>query len=811
MASSSVNPQVLFERARHHLRYTLGVRRERATPADLSRAFSLAVREDLLDGMFATEDTYRSRGVKRVYYLSMEYLMGRSLANNLANLGLLDTFRQAALEFGVDPTDLWEAEPDAALGNGGLGRLAACFLDSLATLGLPGYGYGLHYEYGLFRQEFVRGHQREAPDYWGALESPWLIRSTNEEFVVPVYGRLTDPIDDGIDQTAWMDWRLIVGVPHDMPIVGFGGRTVNTLRLFAAHSSRDFDIAIFNHGDYVNAVRQKAEDETVSKVLYPSDAVVQGKELRLLQEYFLVACALRDITDRFFAENKDARTLPDKVAIQLNDTHPALAVAELMRILMDEKSIPRETAWEMTRAVFGYTNHTLMPEALERWPVDLVARLLPRHMQIIYEINHFFLQEIAARWPGDVERQRRMSLIEEEPVKQVRMAHLAIVGSHAVNGVAALHSRLLRENLVPDFAEAYPERFQNKTNGVTPRRWLLVANPGLARLISSRIGEDWIVDSQQWSRLEAHVDDPEFLDEFERVKEVNKARLAHMVEKETGVAADTASMFSVLAKRIHEYKRQLLHALMIIDRYLRITEDGYVPPVARTFLVAGKAAPGYFLAKRIIRLIHGIAEVVNGDSRVNGWMRVAFVPDYRVSVAEVLLPAANLSEQISTAGKEASGTGNMKLAMNGALTIGTLDGATIEIRDAVGAENIFTFGHTARQLAVFEREGGYDPHEWPRRHPRLARVLEALAADRFACGEAGVDRPILESLLERGDPYFHLADFPDYVETEDHCEWAFADRRAWNQKAILNVARMGFFSSDRTIREYARDIWGLGA
>jgi starch phosphorylase len=806
-----LNPQALFERARHHLRYSLGVRRERATPADLSKAFALAVREDLIDGMFATEEGYRARSAKRVYYLSMEYLMGRSLANNLTNLRLFDAFRQAALEFGVDPHDLCAAEPDAALGNGGLGRLAACFLDSLATLGLPGFGYGLHYEYGLFRQEFVHGHQREAPDYWGALESPWLIRSTSDEFMVPVYGGIYDPIPDDVDQQAWMDWRLIIGVPYDMPIVGFGGRTVNTLRLFAARSSRDFDIEIFNHGDYIDAVRQKAKDETISKVLYPSDAVVQGRELRLLQEYFLVACAMRDITDRFLADFTDVRGLPDKVAVQLNDTHPALAVAELMRILMDEKGVPREDAWEITRAVFGYTNHTLLPEALERWPVELVGRVLPRHLQIIYEINHFFLQEVARRWPGDTDRQRRMSLIEEEPAKNVRMTHLAIVGSHAVNGVAALHSRLLRETLVPDFAEMYPERFQNKTNGVTPRRWLLLANPGLARLISSRIGEEWITDSEQWRRLEPHADDPAFLDEFEQVKEANKACLAQLVEKETGIVVDPASLFSVHAKRIHEYKRQLLQALLIIDRYLRIAEDGYAPPVARTFLVAGMAAPGYLLAKRIIRLIHGVAEVVNNDSRVNGSMRVAFVPDYRVSLAEVLIPAANLSEQISTAGKEASGTGNMKLAMNGALTIGTLDGATIEMRDAVGAENIFVFGHTARQLAALERERSYDPRDWVQRHPRLARVLEAIAADRFADGEPGVDRPILEALLDKGDPYFHFADFPEYVETEDHCEWAFVDRRAWNRMAVLNVARMGFFSSDRTIREYARDIWGLEA
>jgi len=804
-----VSPQVLLERARRHLRYSLGVRRERATPADLSNAFSLALRDDLIDGMFATEERHRAQGTKRVCYLSMEFLMGRSLTNNLVNLRLLDAFRSAALEFGVDPADLMETEPDAALGNGGLGRLAACFLDSLATLGYAGYGYGLHYEYGLFRQEFVRGHQHEAPDYWGARESPWLIRSTSDEFMVPVYGRIYDPIPDQVEQQAWMDWRLIVGVPYDMPIVGYGGETVNTLRLYAARSSRDFDIAIFNNGDYLNAVRQKDEDETVSKVLYPSDVQAQGRELRLLQEYFLVACALRDITDSFFRDHSDARQLPDKIAIQLNDTHPALTVAELMRILMDERGRPREEAWEITRAVCSYTNHTLLPEALERWPVDLLERVLPRHLQIIYEINHFFLKEVEARWPGDDERLRRMSLVEEAPVKQVRMAHLAIVGSHAVNGVAKLHSRLVRETLVPDFAEMYPERFQNKTNGVTPRRWLMVANPGLARLIESRIGDGWIADAEQWRRLENWAGDAEFLDEFATVKDTNKAGLARLLERETGVVADTQSLFSVHAKRIHEYKRQLLHALYIIDRYLRIAEAGYTPPVARTFLVAGKAAPGYFLAKRIIRLIQGIAGVVNADARVNGWMRVVFVPDYRVSLAEILIPAADLSEQISTAGTEASGTGNMKFAMNGALTIGTLDGATIEMRDEIGAENVFVFGHTAEQVAELKRRGDYDPREPVRRVPRLARVLDAIAADRFADGQPGVDRPILEALIEKGDRYLHLSDFEDYAAMEDHVEHAFVDRHTWHQKAVLNVARMGYFSSDRTIREYARDIWGL--
>jgi glycogen phosphorylase len=800
--------QWLYEHVCHYLRYTLSIRRENATAQDLTRAFSLALRERLIDGLNATEEAVRKRGAKRVYYLSMEFLIGRSLANNLTSLGLMQVFRDVAQRFGINTQQLFDAEPDAGLGNGGLGRLAACFLDSLATLGLPGYGYGLHYEYGLFRQELQRGHQREAPDYWGARESPWLIESAADSVMVPVFGQMSDPIEDDRFDPLWLDWKLIIGVPHDMPIVGYGGKTINALRLYSARAPLDFDITVFNRGDYVSAVRQQVEDETISKVLYPSDAVASGKELRLLQEYFLVACALRDIIDRHLRDHDDVRSLPAKVAIQLNDTHPSLAVAELMRILMDEKGLKFGEAFEITRAVCGYTNHTLLPEALERWPVSLVERVLPRHIQIIYEINHHFLEQVSARWPGDVERLRRMSLIEEGEERRVRMAHLAIVGSHAVNGVAELHSRLVRTTLVPDFAELYPERFQNKTNGVTQRRWLLSANPELAALITRSLGEGWITNADRWRALEPCADDAPFLADFERIKQQNKGRLARLVQAETGHTVDPESLFSVQAKRVHEYKRQLLHALAIIDRYLRISEDGYAPPMPRTFLVAGKAAPAYFLAKRIIRLIGGVAEVVNNDPRVNGFMRVAFVPDYRVSLAETLVPAANLSEQISTAGTEASGTGNMKFAMNGALTIGTLDGANVEIREAVGAENFFLFGHTAEEIDALRRDG-YDPRAELRRQPRLERIIRAIADNRFAGGEAGVDAPVLQALLDHGDRYFHFADFPSYIETEDRCERAYAERSRWNRMAVLNLARMGRFSSDRTIREYAREIWGL--
>ncbi|MCU0242733.1 MAG: glycogen/starch/alpha-glucan phosphorylase, partial [Vicinamibacteria bacterium] len=764
----------------------------------------------MIDGLFATEEAYRARRAKRVYYLSMEFLIGRSLANNLINLRVFDVFREVARDFGVNVIDVLEAEPDAGLGNGGLGRLAACFLDSLATLGLPGFGYGLHYEFGLFRQEIQSGHQREAPDMWGARESPWLVPAEADEVVIPTYGRMHDPISDDVRDPLWLDWNLIVGMPFDMPIVGYGGQTVNYLRLYAARAPREFDVASFNQGDYISAVRQQIEGETISKVLYPADLVASGKELRLLQEYFLVACAMRDIIDRFRDVEQDIRALPRHVAVQLNDTHPALVVAELMRILMDEKALPREEAFAITRAVCSYTNHTLLPEALERWPVELLERVLPRHMQIIYMINHFFMEDAAVRFPNDVDRLRRMSLIEESPEKKVRMAHLAIVGSHAVNGVAALHSRLVRESLVPDFAEMYPERFQNKTNGVTQRRWLLSANPGLARLISRRIGSKWITDAEEWRKLEPLADDDEFLMEFETVKASNKACFGYTVQQETGVSLDIESLFSAQAKRIHEYKRQLLHALYIIDRYLRIAEDGYIPPAPRSFLIAGKAAPGYFLAKRIIRLINGIADVVNKDERVNGHMRVAFVPDYRVSLAELLMPAVNLSEQISTAGTEASGTGNMKFAINGALTIGTLDGANVEIREAVGADNFFLFGHTTEEIAALRRDG-YDPRVWLRRQPRAERVIRAIAENRFAPREPGIDVPILQALVEQGDQYFHLADFASYVAAEEQCEQAYTDRREWNRRAVLNIARMGYFSSDRSIQEYARDIWQVAA
>lgn len=807
---TEINPTAVFERVRHHLRYSLGVRRENATGYDLFKAFALAVRQELLDRYYETEARNRETRAKRVYYLSMEFLIGRSLENNLIALGLYDVFTEAAREWNVDLSEILDAEPDAALGNGGLGRLAACFLDSMATLGIPGYGYGINYEYGLFRQQIRRGYQVEMPDHWGMEDSPWQVEIAKDMLFIPVYGRVEDATDrDGNYNPMWMDWSVLVGVPYDMPVAGYGGHTVNYLRLYAARASDEFDIQIFNQGDYIRAVEQKIESEKVSKVLYPSDAIATGRELRLLQEYFLVACSLRDIMERFRRDEDDIRLLPEKVAIQMNDTHPALSIAELMRMLVDERGLEWDLAWQITKATCGYTNHTLLPEALEKWPVELLERVLPRHLQIIYEINQRFLKEVERRWPHNPEMAARMSLIEEWPQRQARMAHLAIVGSHSVNGVAALHTELIKSKLVPDFYQLYPARFNNKTNGVTQRRWMKSANPALSKLISSRIGDGWITDLCELRALEQFLHDEEFMREFAQAKETNKLLLAQAVKRDTGVVVDPASMFGVLAKRIHEYKRQLLNVMYIIHQYFRIVEEGHQPACARTFMLAGKAAPGYFLAKLIIRLINGVAEVVNKDPKANSFIRVAFLPDYRVSLAETIIPGANLSEQISTAGKEASGTGNMKFAMNGALTMGTLDGANIEILEEAGAENLYIFGLTADQVNEHRLKGTYDPRAYLETHPELRRIVDAISGNLFCPGEDAVYTPLVHSLIYGGDPYFHFADFNAYAAAQEQAEADYRDSASWNRRALLNVARMGKFSSDRTIQQYARDIWKI--
>jgi starch phosphorylase len=609
----------------------------------------------------------------------------------------------------------------------------------------------------------------------------------------------------------WLEWRLIVGVPHDVHIVGFGGRTVNLLRLYSARSSHDFDMQIFNTGDYVNAVIQKINSEAISKVLYPSDAVPPGQELRLLQEYFLVGCAMRDVVARYQRDHQTFEDFPAKVAVHLNDTHPALAIAELMRIFVDERDLPWDTAWQITQSTMGYTNHTLLPEALERWPVALLERVVPRHLQIIYEINRRFLEHVASVWPGDRERVRRMSLIEEGESKQVRMAHLSIVGSHSVNGVSALHSRLVQNTLAPDFHALWPERFNNKTNGVTPRRWLVQANPLLTALISKAIGDKWITDLERLKELEPYANDSAFRQEFSAVKRSNKARLARLIADTTSTIVDPASLFDVQIKRIHEYKRQLLNVMRIVHEYLCLIEDGVQPPVPRTYVFAGKAAPGYWAAKQIIKLICSVGAVINGDPRAHGRITVVFVPDFRVSLAQAIIPGVDLSEQISTAGSEASGTGNMKLAMNGALTIGTLDGATIEMLESIGAENMFVFGLTAERVQAMREAGSYRPRDRYDGDPRVKRILNAFDSNLFCPKEGGLFHWIVESLLDRGDVYFHLADLATYFDAQLQVDEAFGRPATWVSKAILNVARIGRFSSDRTIKEYAADIWGIAA
>ncbi|MCE9533523.1 MAG: glycogen/starch/alpha-glucan phosphorylase [Planctomycetes bacterium] len=793
-----------------HMTHTLGIDPADMTPRDGFRALELAIRDLLVERMLATNQRYDRAGAKRVYYLSLEFLIGRSLDNNLINLGLRDICQEILAELKINLQDVEDREPDAALGNGGLGRLAACFLDSLATLGMPGYGYGINYEYGLFRQEIRDGRQVEMPDNWRTYHTPWEIERPQDAVMVPLYGRIEHGKDRaGNYNPMWLDWKVVIGIPHDMPIAGFGGRTVNFLRLFSARASHEFDMSIFNEGDYVNAVQQKVQTETISKVLYPSEIAASGRELRLVQEYFLVACAVRDIVRRYRRDHTDFDAFPDQVAIQLNDTHPTLTVAELMRVFVDESDLSWEKAWEITTSVCAYTNHTLMSEALERWPVYLLEYVVPRHLQIILEINRRFLDDVALRWPGDGERAGRMSIIEEGPTKQVRMAHLAIVGSHSVNGVAVVHSELIKSELVPDFNALWPERFNCKTNGVTPRRWLLAANPPLAELITATIGTDWITNLDRLRALEPSAREPGFSEHFRTVKRSNKLRLAQYVKKTLGDVVDCDSLFDVHVKRIHEYKRQLLKVLQIAHDYLNIVEDGKLPAQPRTYFFAGKAAPGYHTAKDIIRVIHEVAQVIKRDRRASGHIKVVFVPDYRVSLAEIIIPAADLSEQISTAGTEASGTSNMKFATNGAMTIGTLDGANIEIREEVGAENIFIFGLTVEEIRSQRAKGPYRPHEVYERNPAVHRVLDAFRNNRFCQDSPGRHQWIYDRLLEMNERYYHLIDLESYLGVHDEATRLYQDAEAWSAKAILNVARIGKFSSDRTIREYAGNIWKI--
>jgi starch phosphorylase len=804
---TGMGPETLERAVLDHLYYTRSKDEGSATPYDVYAAMSHAVRDRLVHRWIRTQRTYYKQDVKRAYYLSAEFLLGRFLGDNLRKLGLWNLAAEGLARYGLSLEQVLEEEHDPGLGNGGLGRLAACFLDSLATLELPGYGYGIRYEFGIFEQRIVDGWQHEVPDAWARFGCPWEL--PRPEYMVPVrfYGRVEHARNDGRFEARWVDGSEVVGVPFDLPIAGHGNATVNTLRLWAARASKELNLAVFNAGDYRAAVEDKALSESISKVLYPGDHSMEGKELRLKQQYFFTACSIHDILRRFDKDHRDLAELPKKVAIQLNDTHPAIAVAELMRVLVDERGLPWEQAFEITRGCIAYTNHTLLVEALERWPVSLFARLLPRHLEIIYEINARFLAAVEQRWPGDAARLRRMSIIEEEGGKQVRMGQLAVVGSHSVNGVAELHSRLVREQLFPDFADLWPERFQNKTNGVTPRRWIALANPALSALLRERIGDAWIRDLDGLREIVRWQDDVDFLAALRAVKRGNKERLGKLVTETTGVVVDPSSLIDTQIKRIHEYKRQLLAVMHVISRYWQLKDSPSADVVPRTVLFAGKAAPGYAMAKLIIKLIHDVAKIVNADPVTKDVLRVAFVPNYSVTVAETMIPGTDLSEQISTAGKEASGTGNMKFAMNGALTIGTLDGANVEIREEVGAENFFLFGLTVDEVDALDREG-YDPRRYIERSARLSRVIDSLAAGYFSPDEPGRFGPIVGELTGR-DQYKHCADFDAYADAQIEVDRAYRDQTDWSRRALFNIALSGKFSSDRTIREYAKEIWGI--
>lgn len=792
----------------NHLKYSLAKDEFSATDHDRYYALALAIRDRLVDGWIRTSVTYHKTGVKRAYYLSMEYLIGRAMGNNVINLQLDDAVRQAMADLGLSWDFLRDLERDAGLGNGGLGRLAACFLDSLATLQLPGYGYGVRYDYGIFRQAIRDGYQVEEPDNWLRFGNPWELERPESQFEVHFGGRVFMEEREGRLRPRWVDYETVLGIPYDYPIPGYGNRTVNNLRLWAAKSTEDFNLTFFNNGDYMKAYETKTLTENITKVLYPNDNIEQGRELRFKQQYFFISCSLHDIVRRFKTDDSDIHAFPDKVAIQLNDTHPALAIAELMRILLDDEGLEWDEAWSIVTRTFGYTNHTLMPEALERWSVHLFETILPRHLQIIYEINRRFLREIATRFPGDNDRIARMSLIQEDPFREVRMAYLAVVGSHAVNGVAALHSELLKTTLFKDFYELWPERFNNKTNGITPRRWLLKANPGLADLISKRIGEGWITDLSQLKKLEAFADDRDFQRRFMAVKRENKERLADLIHRELGVRVNVDSIFDVQVKRMHEYKRQLLNVMDIIHQYFELKSNPAARFTPRTYIFAAKAAPGYYLAKLVIKLINDVASVVNHDPAMKDRMNVVFLPDYRVSLAERIIPAADLSEQISTAGTEASGTGNMKFQLNGALTVGTLDGANVEIRQEVGADNFFLFGKTVEEVDATWR-AGYNPWDVYNANPAVRRVLDAIKNNFFNLDEPGLYQPIWDTLLTHGDRYLVLAEFDAYVECQARISAAFEDKDHWTRMCILNVANAGKFSTDRTIAEYAREIWDI--
>ena len=789
------------------LMYQVGKDPVSARQEDWLHAVSYAVRDHLVERWMKTTRAQYAQDVKRVYYLSMEFLIGRTFTNAILALDVMPAIRAALQALDVDADALFDLEPDAALGNGGLGRLAACFLDSMATVGVPGFGYGIRYDYGMFRQTMVDGRQVEVPDYWLTHGNPWEFPRPEVTYRVRYGGRL-EPVPGGEGAVRWADTDDVLAMAYDTIIPGYGTEATNTLRLWSAKATEEMNLRAFNQGNYFGAVESKNHSENVSRVLYPDDSTLSGRELRLRQEYFFVSASLQDMLRRYLRTHTGFEALPDKVSIHLNDTHPVLAVPELMRLLVDEHRVPWAKAWSLVQRVFSYTNHTLMHEALETWPVDMLGRVLPRHLRIIFDINSVFLQQVTEQHGADVELMRRLSLVDENGERRVRMAYLAVVASHSINGVSELHSELMKQSIFADFAKLWPERFNNKTNGVTPRRWLAQANPGLAALLDSRLGRGWRRQLDQLEGLRHSMDLPGFLGAFRKVKRHNKERLAAYVQKHLGVTLNPDALFDVQVKRIHEYKRQLLNVLHVITRYQQILAQPDAQWVPRVVVFSGKAASAYHMAKLIIKLINDVAKVINNDPRIGDRLKVVFIPNYSVSLAEVIIPAADLSEQISTAGTEASGTGNMKFALNGALTIGTLDGANVEIRQFVGEDNIFIFGNTTEEVATV-RARGYQPQAIVEGNPQLKAALEAIRDGVFSPEEPGRFQSIYDTLVNWGDHYLLLADYASYVEKQAEVDALYINTEEWTRKAVLNVAGMGPFSSDRTIAEYAHNIWRI--
>jgi starch phosphorylase len=794
----------LYER---HLLFDNVIAMARATARDRFEAFARAGRDVLSQRWALTENTYERENPKRIYYLSMEFLIGRSLANNVTNLLLDPVVTDAIRQKNLDWIEMLEQEPDAALGNGGLGRLAACFLESMATMQLPSMGYGLRYEYGIFKQTIRNGWQREQPDNWLRRQDPWEVARPHEKVEVKL--NCTFELRGGVLRVIPGRPSTLIGIPFDRPVVGYGGKNINTLRLWAAAAPDFFDFEAFSHGDFVGAVAETLEAESLTRVLYPDDSTSLGQGLRFMQEYFLVACSLADLVRRFRRTNSDWTVFPEKAAIQLNDTHPTLAIPELMRILLDDAQLGWDEAWDITQRTFGYTNHTLLPEALEKWPLAWFEEVLPRHLEVIYEINRRLLDTVRSRFPDDEGMAQRVSLVDENAGRKIRMAHLAIAGSHSTNGVAAIHSDLLRKTTVKDLAAVFPERFNSKTNGVTPRRWLLLSNPSLANLITEAIGNEWITDLRQLRRLEPLANDKSFCFSFGGAKRDAKVRFSNWLKESSGISVDPQTIFDSQIKRIHEYKRQLLNALRIVVMYNRLRENPETEMAPRTFLFAGKAAPAYQLAKLIIKFINNIAARIDTDPVVRGRLKVVFLPEYNVTLAERLIPACDVSNQISTAGYEASGTSNMKFMMNGALTVGTRDGATIEMAEEAGEENFFLFGLTAEQVA--DSRTWYNPQWHYENEPEIRAALDLIFSDHFSREEPGIFQPLRDTLLTQGDYYMHLADLTSYVQAQERLGELYANSGNWAQKAILNVAGSGKFSSDRTISEYASEIWGVKA